>query len=130
MERRVGDLMRRDFIRIRPEEDLASVAHLMGMARVRALPVVGDGGLAGMISHRVLAREALARARQGRPLDSPIAAFVEPIEPITPDATLRAAAARMIETDLPCLPAVGSAGRLVGLVTEGDLLRAAYESVR
>ena len=63
MDQTVRDLMRRDFIRIEPDEDLASVASLMGMARLRALPVVAQGQLAGMIEHGVLARAALARAR-------------------------------------------------------------------
>ncbi|NNL65132.1 MAG: CBS domain-containing protein [Myxococcales bacterium] len=129
MDRRVRDLMRRDFIRIEPDEDLGSVASLMGMARLRVLPVVAEGRLTGMIDHRVLARAALARACGGEGLAAPIDAYVDAVEPIDPDATLREAAELMVAEHLPCLPVSageGSERRLVGLLTEGDLLRAAY----
>ena len=129
MDQRVRDLMRRDFIRIEPDEELGSVASLMGMARLRVLPVVTDGRLAGMIDHRVLARAALARACEGEGLAAPIDAYVDAVVSIDPDASLQEAVEQMVAEHLPCLPVSAGKGaerRLVGLLTEADLLRAAY----
>jgi len=131
MEPRVRDLMRRAFIRVAPDEGLEAVCRLMAMARVRELPVVDGDRLTGMVSQRELARAALGHACRGdgAPSDETIAAFVRPVEPISPEAPLPEAARRMVDGQRPCLPAaesVGGAPRIVGLLVEGDLLRAAY----
>ena len=122
---RVRDLMRRDFIRVSASEDPASVFRLMGMARVRALPVLDGPRLAGMVCHRDLARAALGEAASfsGRSL----APFVRAVAPVSSDAPLAEAARRMVGEETPCLAAAEpDGGAVVGLVTEGDLLRAAY----
>ena len=119
--------MRRDFIRISPDEDAAAVLQLMAMARVRALPVVEAGRTCGFVAHRDLARAALARAGAV----GPVASFVRPVEPVSPEALLSEAARRMLGAELPCLVAAeGAEGEqhVVGLVTEGDLLRVAYRA--
>ena len=48
---------------------------------------------------------------------------------VTPETPLRVAASRMARLGIGCLPVVEPGehgGRLVGLVTESDLLRAAF----
>jgi CBS domain-containing protein len=44
---------------------------------------------------------------------------------VTPDATVTDAAQIMLETGVSGLPVINSAGKLVGMLTEGDLLRRA-----
>ena len=44
---------------------------------------------------------------------------------VTPDATVTDAAQIMLETGVSGLPVIDSAGKLVGMLTEGDLLRRA-----
>lgn len=131
MMRRVREFMHRDFIRVSPEESLLDVVRLMHMARVRILPVVEGGRLAGIVSHRELARAAIERAAasQGK-IEGSIAPFVRAAGPVSPEATLLEAAHRMLGDAVPCLAAVEPEGstNLVGLLTEGDLLRAAYQS--
>jgi len=128
MSRRVRDVMRSDFIRVSPDEAAADVLRLMSMARVRVLPVVLAGRCAGMVRHGDLARAALAAA--GR-LTGPVGRFVRTVDPLSPNAPLSEAARRMLDEATPCLPA-SEEGRdeapLLGLVTEGALLRAAYRS--
>jgi CBS domain-containing protein len=133
MQRPVRDVMRRAFIQVAPDEGLEAVYRLMAMARVRELPVVEGGQVAGMVSHLDLARASLkcARRRDRAGLSGPIAPFVRPVEPLSPDATLQHAARRMLDDRRPCLPAVeltlgGGLPRIVGLLVEGDLLRIAY----
>ena len=48
------------------------------------------------------------------------------IHTISPKATLAEAAALLLQHKIGCLPVVDPAGKPVGLVTETDLLRAAY----
>jgi len=126
---RVRDLMRRDFIHVAPHEDLWSTTRLMGMARVRDLPVVEAGELRGMISHRDLAAALLERLHGGgrAALAGSIAPWIRVGAPtVAPDTSLREAADTMVRAGLACLAAVDG-DRLVGLLVEGDLLRAAFE---
>ncbi len=130
--RTVRDCMHRDFIRISPDEDLLAATRLMSMARVRDLPVVVDGRLEGMISHRDLARAALERALDGgrEALREPITRWVRPVEEtVDPDTPLEEAGHRMRRSGRPCVPVVGSGGgspQVLGLLTESDLLGAAF----
>jgi CBS domain-containing protein len=126
---RVRDVMRRDFIDVAPDADLWAATRLMGMARVRDLPVVEGGVLRGMVSHRDLAPVLLERLRGGgrAALAETIAPWVRGDAPtVGPDTSLRDAAATMVRAGRPCLAAVDG-GRLVGLLVEADLLRAAFE---
>jgi len=132
---RVRDVMRRNFITISREENLLEALQLMRLARLRHLVVVNEGVLVGILSYRDLQDELIACLDPG----SPDASAVEQIGvvdrmssspfSIVPDATLSEAASRLDRLHVGCLPVVepGEQGlRLVGLLTEMDLLRAAY----
>lgn len=116
-------------------EALSIAQDLMQMERVRHLVVVDEdlpGEVAGVVSQRDLFLGALARALgygsagSRKVLESVPVKDVMATEPITigPDATLKEAAARMIEYRIGCLPVV-SDGQLVGILTEGDFVRLA-----
>jgi len=106
----------------------------MRMARLRHVPVVRSGILVGVLSYRDLADAFLDAGRTG-PADSflratPVSGLVRgaPVT-IAPGESLAEAVDRMLALRLGCLPvAVPTDGgpRLVGLLTESDLLRAAY----
>jgi CIC family chloride channel protein len=111
----------------------ASITALVAAAsttRHGVLPVVdGDGVLVGLVSHHTL-REALAD--RGR-LDALVVAndLAEPIEPLSPDDTLRDALAAMNARGMDALPVVetrsGRDGeRFAGLLSRHDVL-VAYE---
>lgn len=51
--------------------------------------------------------------------------MTSPAVTVRPEATIAEAASRMIETGVSGLPVVDSAGALVGIITEGDLLHRA-----
>ncbi len=46
----VGQVMTRDVILLTPDDDLAHAMEVMTKNRIRHLPVVGDGGLAGIVT--------------------------------------------------------------------------------
>jgi CBS domain-containing protein len=129
--------MRRDFITISTEESVLEAVHLMRLARLRHLAVESGGVLVGILSYRDLQDELLARLDLGSlpkrpsPLANVVVAERMASSPysISPGATLAEAAARLERLRVGCLPVVeaGERGpRLVGLLTEMDLLRAAY----
>jgi CBS domain-containing protein len=129
--------MRRRFIALAPGDPLLEAERLMRMARVRFLPVSDDGVLVGGLSHRALLGSILAgEGRNPLPLarwlsETPVAVVMEP-EPAraTPDMRLDEAAMLLVEVDGGCLPVVepeAGAALLVGVVTESDLLRAAFD---
>jgi CBS domain-containing protein len=129
----VSELMRRDFIVLHPQELANDVGQVLRLARVRHLPVVRDGRLLGMVSHRDVLEDALAaleRAVAPARLRSLRERNVEhlvrgDLVAVAPDCPLARAVELMLRFGIGFLPVV-ERDRLVGIVTESDLLRAAY----
>lgn len=132
--------MRRRFIELHPVDSLLEAERLMRMARVRVLPVVEDGALAGVLSHRRLVTSSLEAGEAGPPVscarwlrERRVDALMDRHPPVvTPETALRDAVELLLELADGCLPVVYGDGAeppsLVGILTERDLLRAAYES--
>ena len=126
--------MQREFASVRSDERLDFVDDVMALGRVRHLPVVDDGKLVGVVSQRDLLAASLSRALEFdgqerrtflRSVDVREVMSPRPIT-VAPGATLEEAAQLLLRHRIGCLPVVGPAGEAVGLVTETDLLRAAY----
>ena len=135
--RRVRDVMRRDFITISREETLFEALQLMRVARLRHLAVVSGEVLVGILSYRDLQDELIATLDSESPAarapgfaKTGLAEHLRGLPfSIVPDATLIEAAARLERLRVGCLPVVEAdekGPRLVGVLTEMDLLRAAY----
>jgi CBS domain-containing protein len=132
---RIDSVMRRHFIVVDPEDTVEDVLRLMALARVRILPVVSGGVLVGIVGYRALARFLLRNAPAQELGDSRtlgIASLMEQPDGTVPaQAATETAARRLCESGQGCVPVVeaGEAGlRIVGLVTESDLLEAAYRA--
>jgi len=135
MAQRVVELMRTEFIAL----ELPEVAHagerLLRMARLRHVPVVArDGRVAGVLSHRDV-MEALrervesefGRERVEALLRSSLPSLMRgELVAVDPDCPPARAARLMVAHGIGFLPVVGADGRMLGIVTEADLLRAAY----
>lgn len=137
----VSRIMSRDVTRIAPENTALEAARVMAAAGVSGLPVVSRESVVGVLSIKDLMRllglapdaspAALAarclspreRAPEGDKAVMPVAALMtSPAVVISPD-TPRAEAARLMgERVINRLPVVDD-GRLVGMVTRGDLAR-------
>jgi len=137
----VRDLMTRDVITVTPEMTLKDAAALLVRHRISGAPVVdGDGGIVGVLSEAdVLVKESGERRRDGMLgwLLEPGDAFRDKLAartvgeamttpPLTigPRAPAHKAATRMIEDGINRLPVVDDAGRIVGIVSRADLVRA------
>ena len=130
----VEAIMQREFAAVRSDERLDFVDDVMALGRVRHMPVVDGGRLVGVVTQRDLLAASLSRAldfdaQERRTfLRSVNVGDVMSRKPITvgPRATLRDAAALLLRHKIGCLPVVGPGGEALGLLTETDLLRAAY----
>jgi CBS-domain-containing membrane protein len=130
----VEDVMQRDYASVRSDERLDFVDDVMSLGRVRHLPVIDGSRLVGVVTQRDLLAASLSRALDFDPqerrafLRSVNAGEVMAKKPITigPATSLIQAAQLMLRHKIGCLPVVGAAGEALGLVTETDLLRAAY----
>ena len=136
-QRRVRDLMKREFVTMSPEDTLLEAERIMRLARIRHMPIVDGGLLVGVLSHRDVVESAVPKRdeetckRREQHLQAIPVADVMRANPFTADldTTLREAAKRMLSFRIGCLPVVETSRngpQLVGLITESDLLRAAY----
>jgi CBS domain-containing protein len=119
--RAVHTLMSRDPLTCSGETTVMEAARQMSARHVSALPVCGAGGLLGIVTDRDLRTRVLA---QGLPGDTPIARIMTP-EPLVIDANASAFEAMLLmsEHGVHHLP-VTVQGRLGGMLSSSDLLRA------
>ena len=59
---RVGDVMTREVVTVRPDDDVLEVANLMGARRIRHVPVMQGEHVLGMVGIRDVTRVLLERA--------------------------------------------------------------------
>ena len=130
----VEAVMQREFAAVRSDERLDFVEDVMALGRVRHLPVVDDGKLVGVVTQRDLLAASLSRAldfdfQERRTFLRSVdvgEVMSKPPMTVQPSATLREAALLMLRHKVGCLPVVGAGGEALVLLTETDLLRAAY----
>lgn len=120
----IEDVMTKDVVTLEPDDDLALTETIMGLGRIRHLPVATpDGVLVGLITHRDLLR---VFADQGRAAGRPVRAKdVMRTDVVTTSA--RASLARglktMMHNKFGCLVVVDAANVIQGIVTEFDLVK-------
>ncbi|MQA82203.1 MAG: CBS domain-containing protein [Streptosporangiales bacterium] len=135
----VREVMTADVVTVRPSTPFAQIARLLAERRVSAVPVVDeDGNLQSVVSeadllskeehrddrpgtHAFFHRARLSRAKAAATDAAQL--MTAPAVAIGPDATLVSAAKLMTRRNVKRLPVVDD-GRLVGIVSRTDLLRA------
>ena len=123
--RHVSQFMTTDLFTVRPDDIVDFAATLMDWRHVRHIPVEDDSGkLIGLVSHRALLK-LVANGRLGDAAKVSVGELMNP-DPITvsPDTSTLEAIKLMRENQLACLPVVKD-GKLVGMVTEHDLIMVA-----
>jgi CBS domain-containing protein len=138
---RVADVMTTDVLTVNSETPLREVAALLAERRISGLPVVDEGRVVGVVSEGdILAKERGPgsagpawfgvlfgdRATAELKLEARTAgtAMTAPALTIAPERPVAEAAGVMVDEGVNRLPVVDSDGKLLGIVTRADLVRA------
>jgi CBS domain-containing membrane protein len=126
----VGELMTRKVVTVGEDDTLGAAGEGMERFHFRHLPVIKDGKLVGLVTHRDLlhasssflseqaeARDALIKKQPIKRIMRTELVTVEAQEPLLDAARL------MLEAKIGCLPVIDADEKLVGIVTEADFLK-------
>jgi CBS-domain-containing membrane protein len=134
--RRVSEVMQAEVATLAPSDRLDLADDVMQLGRVRHMPVLDHGRVVGIVSSRDLLAASLSKTlsfdpKQRRTFLRSVDVsdvMVRDVISVAPDAALRDVALLMIGHKIGCVPIVKPDRTLLGLVTETDLLRAAFLS--
>ena len=128
---KVRELMSTDLVTLTEDETLAHAERCMARGRIRHLPVLRDGKLVGLLTHRDLLAASFSifaevdRDEQRRVFSTiPVKELMHrEVTTIGPQVPVSEAARILLKNKFGCLPVVEEDGTLLGLVTEADFLR-------
>ncbi|HEX3852713.1 MAG TPA: CBS domain-containing protein [Polyangiaceae bacterium] len=118
---KIDEIMTRNVRGISPDETLGTAAQIMWENDCGVVPVIeADGRLVGIVTDRDI---CMAAQLQGAPLhDSRVSsAMARDVKTCSPRDTPATVQAIMSQNKIRRVPVVDDAGRLVGIVTLGDL---------
>ncbi|MEM1021481.1 MAG: CBS domain-containing protein [Cyanobacteria bacterium P01_D01_bin.71] len=155
MAETVADVMTRDLFTVTPKTPLPEAIQLLAQNRISGLPVVTDEGkLTGILSESDLMWQVTGAplpayimlldsviylenpARYNKEVHKALGQTVaevmgqDKVPTTRPDASLKEAAQLMHQKKVTRLPVLDEAGELVGILTQGDIVRAMAESYR
>ncbi len=120
---RLADVMTPDPQTVRPGDTLQSAARLMDELNVGVLPVVDGGALLGVLTDRDIVVRSTSAGQD--PGSATVAdAMTTDARTLSGDASVDEAVEMMEEHQLRRVPVVDGSGRLVGIVSLGDLAAA------
>ena len=135
----VSDVMTRDVVTVRPDTPFTEIVRLMETRRISGVPVLHpDGHVLGVVSESdLLAKERFKSPDPAHRFESGLQLrerdraeavkaaelMTTPARTVTQDVSIVEAARLMADTRCNRLPVVDRDGRLVGVVSRGDLLR-------
>jgi CBS domain-containing membrane protein len=128
---KVSDLMTTEVVTLTEDETLAHAQRCMARGRIRHLPVIREGRLVGLITHRDLLAASFSifaevKADEQRRVFAtvPVAeAMHRDVVTVSPSLGVSQAARILLENKYGCLPVVDTESNLLGIVTEADFLR-------
>lgn len=121
---------------LEPSDSLARAIHVMKEKKIRRIPIVASGGrLVGIVSDRDLKDVSPSRATTldiwelHSVLDKLKLGDIMTKNPwtVAPNMPIENAALLMLEKRVEGLPVIDGKGKLVGILTEGDVFRALVE---
>jgi CBS domain-containing protein len=121
---RVGQLMTTDLFTVKEQDAVDLVAYVMSWRHIRHVPVEDDQHrLVGLVTHRALLRLVGESLSTGRSTTIPVERIMQrDVVTATPEMPVLEAMRRMKQRRVSGLPVVDDDGRLVGIITERDLM--------
>jgi CBS domain-containing protein len=127
----VSDIMSTDVVTLRADVPLVEAEEIMGWRRIRHIPVVErDGTMAGLVTHRDLLRAYLSGGTRVEQLVHKAKVNVREImhkkvRTVRPDTSVVDAIELLKTHKYGCLVVVDDSNRLVGIVTDSDMVKLA-----
>lgn len=124
---RIKDIMNTYLFALKENDSLSDASDVMKLEKIRHIPIVDDDyKLIGLVTHKDLIR-AIAKKHSPILIREIMRKNVKAVEPETP---LKGAIEVMILNKFGCLPVVDNDRKLIGIVTEIDLLKFLYETLK
>ena len=128
---KVADYMTREVITLRPDTEIMSALVTFVDYKISGAPVTDHTGrLCGIITERDFMRVALHGAYHGEPGGRVDEYMTREVETVRQGNSLVSLAERFLETDFNRFPVVDASGRLVGIISRRDVLRALKTRMR
>jgi len=119
---RVSDCMTKGVITLAASESVQQAAKAMGKNKIGCVVVLEKGRAVGILTERDIAVKLVAKARDAKKVRVK-AIMSRPLKTIKSSSTVEEAAERLNGLGVKRLPVVDDGGKLIGIVTEDDLLR-------
>jgi CBS domain-containing protein len=131
----VAELMSRDVLTLREDQDLRHLGEVMSLFKFRHMPVTEDQRLVGLVSQRDVLRVSASSLLPGAKEQTDFLAgkfrvrdvMVRDVMTVNPETALSSAAKILLQHKLGCLPVVDEQNVLVGILTESDFVRFATQ---
>ncbi len=121
------DIMTGEVVIARPDMTIAEAARLMNIFRIGGLPVVEDGKLAGMLTERDIMKKVVAANKRASEITVAEVMIAPPKVIGTVDEDLSSLAEKISKKDVSRIPIVDKEGRVVGMVTNRDVVKCSTE---
>lgn len=108
---------------IAPDATVFAALEVMAERNIGALMVISDGRLVGVFSERDYARKVILHGHASREL-AVSAIMTSPVVTVTPEQGLHDCMELMTEHRVRHLPVLGEDGKLLGVVSIGDVVKA------
>jgi CBS domain-containing protein len=110
---------------VEPDKPVLEAIRMMADKHIGALPVIRGDELIGIVSERDYARKVILMGRSSS--DTPVWEIMSsPVTTVTPDESVHRCMEIMTEKRIRHLPVV-ERGRMVGIISIGDLVKAVIE---
>ena len=116
-------------VTVAKDAPVLDVIRLMAEHHIGSVLIVEAGRLVGIATERDYARKVILQGRSSS--DTPVAQIMSsPVVSVTPETTAQTCMQIMTDRRIRHLPVLDESGRVVGLVSIGDLVKAVIEDQR
>jgi len=124
---KVKEIMTGEVVIARPDMSIAEIARLMNSFRIGGLPVIEHGKLIGMLTERDIMNRVVAANL--KPSDMKVSQVMTSPPKVVGnlDEDIKSIAGKIAKFDVTRIPIVDAENKLVGIVTNRDVLRNSHE---